>query len=194
MAVKGEFGQQQAGEQANYGKPIQTIGTSSGLQYEKGAFQDSIRVGAALERRIERLQMPSQIAISVSASPHHRAGSLSKDIGIVGVPGGWELYVGGSGERQVVPGQLLCTVVNEDELIELTSAFLQYYRETGRYAEQTAQWIERMGLSCKFREMLFEPIHVRQLINRMELSLASAEEQEQAKLLTNQQRTAAVTR
>ena len=193
MAVKREIGQQQAGEQANYGKPIQTIGTSSGLQYEKGAFQDSVRVGVTLERRIERLQMPSQIAISVSASPHHRAASLSKDIGIVGVPGGWELYVGGSGERQVVPGQLLCTVVNEDELIELTSAFLQYYRETGRYAEQTAQWIERMGL-LQIREMLFEPLHVKQLINRMELTLASAEEQEQAKLQTNQQHTAAVTR
>ena len=98
-----------------------------------------------------------------------------------------------TGNGMVVPGQLLCTVVNEDELIELTSAFLQYYRETGRYAEQTVQWIERMGL-LQIREMLFEPIQVRQLINRMELSLASAEEQEQAKLLTNQQRAAAVTR
>lgn len=193
IAVKREFNSEQAEEPAVYGKAIQTIGTSNGLLYENGAFQDSIRLGAALERRIERMQMPSQITISVSASPHHRAGSLSKDIGIVGVPGGWELYVGGSGERHVMPGQLLCTVGNEDELIELTSAFLQYYRETGRYAERAAHWIERMGL-LQIRETLFEPYHVMRLINRMESSISSLTDAAQARIQTIQQQTAAVTR
>ncbi|MFC5649187.1 nitrite reductase large subunit NirB [Paenibacillus solisilvae] len=194
QAVKSEFEPKQAGRPAFiYGKLIQTIGTSSGFPYEKGAFQDSLQLGAALERRIEGLQLPSQITISVSASPYHSAGSLAKDIGIVGVPGGWELHVGGSAERQVMAGQLLCTVVDAAELIDFTSAFLQYYRESAHYMEQVAQWMERVGL-LHIREMLFDPAHVEQFNKRLDLSLFSIDEEAEAILPTITQQTAAAAR
>lgn len=40
---------------------------------------------------------------------------------------------------------MLTTVETEDEVIQLCGALMQYYRETGIYAERTAPWLERMG-------------------------------------------------
>ncbi|UUZ86970.1 hypothetical protein LJK88_33350 [Paenibacillus sp. P26] len=72
-----------------------TVATCTGIGYDRSALQDSIRLGASLERRLEHLQMPSKVSVAVSASPLHRAGTLAKDLGIAGAPGGWEIYVGG---------------------------------------------------------------------------------------------------
>lgn len=170
-----------------YGKSVSTVGSCSGISYAADAMQDSISLGIALEKKLESAQLPHEIRIGVSASPHNRAGSLTKDIGIVGVPGGWEMYVGGSGERQVKPGQLLCTAATDEELLTLAAAFLQYYRETGHYVERMPQWIERIGL-LQIREALFDPFLLQLLGSRMEEELSASPEQ------ANQQPTAAVTR
>ncbi|WP_052088028.1 nitrite reductase large subunit NirB [Paenibacillus wynnii] len=170
-----------------YGKTVNTVGTCSGIRYSVDAMQDSIGLGVTLEMKLERLQMPQEIKIGVSASPHNRAGSLTKDIGIVGVPGGWEMYVGGNGERHVKPGQLLYTAATDEELMSLVAAFLQYYRETGHFAERVSQWIERMGL-LQIREALFDPYLFQLLESRMEKALLNSSGQ------VNQQPTAAVIR
>jgi nitrite reductase (NADH) large subunit len=172
---------------AVYGKSVSSVGTCSGIRYAVDAMQDSIALGTALEKKLERVQLPNEIKIGVSASPHNRAGSLTKDIGIVGVPGGWEMHVGGSGERQVKAGQLLCTAATEAELLTLTAGFLEFYRETGYYAERVSQWIERIGL-LQIREALFDPFLLQILESRMEKELSDSPEQ------ANQQPTAAVTR
>ncbi|WP_051250820.1 nitrite reductase large subunit NirB [Paenibacillus harenae] len=172
---------------AVYGKTVGTVGTCSGIKYAADAMQDSIAIGIALEKKLERLQLPNEIKIGVSASPHNRAASLTKDIGIVGAPGGWEMYVGGSGDRQVKPGKLLCTAATDEELQTLAAGFLQHYRETGHYAERVSQWIERMGL-LQVREALFDPFLLQILGSRMDKVLAASPEQ------ANQQQSTAVTR
>jgi nitrite reductase (NADH) large subunit len=184
-AVRSGLAMQDSGP--SYGKTVSAVGTCSGISYAADAMQDSIALGVALEKKLERAQLPQEIKIGVSASPHDRAASLSKDIGIVGVPGGWEMYVGGSGERLVKAGQLLCTAATDEELLTLAAAFLQYYRETGHFAERLSQWIERMGL-LQIREALFDPFLLKLLGNRMEEKLAASPEQ------ANQQPTAAVIR
>jgi nitrite reductase (NADH) large subunit len=37
-------------------------------------------------------------------------------------------------------------VKTEEEVLEWSGAYLQYYRETGKYGERTSEWIERVGL------------------------------------------------
>jgi len=41
---------------------------------------------------------------------------------------------------------MLMTVKTGEEAIEITGAYLQYYRETAAYLERTAPWLERLGL------------------------------------------------
>jgi nitrite reductase (NADH) large subunit len=152
----------------SYGKPVMSVITCEGSSYDANAMQDSIRIGAALERRLEHLQIPTDITIAVSGSPLHRSGTLIKDIGIVGTPGGWEIYVGGSGNTQVRQGQLLCTEETEEAALNKVSAFIQWYREDAYYGEMTGQWLDRTGI-VQLREGLFNHPHRIGLLERLEV-------------------------
>jgi len=75
------------------------------------------------------------------------AEAIIKDFSIICVDSGFELHVGGNGGIKVRGTDLLCKVATEGEVIEYCGAFMQLYREEGRYLERTAPWIERVGLS-----------------------------------------------
>ncbi|HUC91202.1 MAG TPA: nitrite reductase large subunit NirB [Paenibacillus sp.] len=154
------------------GAAVRSIATCGGLRYEQDAMQDSIAVGIALDARLAQLPMPQETTVGVSASPRHRAGSLTKDIGIAGTPGGWELYAGGGGERKPQAGQLVCTAETDEQLLAYTLAFVQHYRETARYAERVSQWIERLGL-VRIRETIFNPLAASLLAERLEKAAAA---------------------
>jgi nitrite reductase (NADH) large subunit len=104
-------------------------------------------LGIALEKKFEGLQTPHKVKMAVSACPRSCAESGFKDIGFIGIEGGWELYVGGNGGTHVRGGDLLSKVKTEEEVLEITGAYLQYYRETANYLERTSAWIERVD-SC----------------------------------------------
>ncbi|MDQ0918921.1 nitrite reductase large subunit NirB [Paenibacillus sp. V4I5] len=168
-SVGAELGQPDAATPA-YGKTIASVATCTGIGYDPSALRDSIGLGASLEYRLERLQMPAVVSAAVSASPLHRAGTLVKDLGVVGVPGGWEIYVGGSGGAKLRQGELLCMEPSEDAVLELSAAFFQWYREEANYGETTAHWIERIGIT-QLREGLFNLLFRAELIARMNVEL-----------------------
>ncbi|PZD95434.1 NAD(P)/FAD-dependent oxidoreductase [Paenibacillus sambharensis] len=141
---------------ASYGHPIGPVATCRGLGYEEGAIQDSVRLGAELEKRVAGLEQPAPVRIAVSSSPLHPSGTLSKDIGLVGVPEGYELYVGGQDGRLLREGELLCTGLSAEGAVDMTAALLMLYRETAAYGERVHAWVERQGI-IQLREMLFDP-------------------------------------
>lgn len=83
--------------------------------------------------------------MGVSGCPRSCVESGVKDFGVISVENGFQIYIGGNGGTEVTIGQYLTTVETEDEVIKLCGAFMQYYRETGIYAERTAPWLERLG-------------------------------------------------
>ncbi|RSK26015.1 NAD(P)/FAD-dependent oxidoreductase [Bacillus sp. HMF5848] len=129
-----------------YGKTLRTVKTCVGAQFCRYGTQDSMKLGIELEKKFERLDTPHKVKMGVSACPRNCAEAGIKDIGYVGVDGGWELYVAGNGGTDLRAGDLLCTVKTEEEVMEMTSAYLQYYRETATYLERTSVWLERVGL------------------------------------------------
>jgi nitrite reductase (NADH) large subunit len=129
-----------------YGKSLRTVKTCVGEQYCRFGTQDSIGLGIRLEKKFEGLWTPHKVKMAVSACPRSCAESGFKDIGFIGINGGWEIYVGGNGGNHVRGGDLLYKVKTDEEVIEITGAYLQYYRETANYLERTSKWIERIGL------------------------------------------------
>ncbi|MBB6447158.1 nitrite reductase large subunit NirB [Bacillus benzoevorans] len=129
-----------------YGKSLRTVKTCVGEQFCRFGTQDSMGMGIALEKKFEGLQTPHKVKMAVSACPRSCAESGFKDIGFIGIDGGWEIYVAGNGGNHVRSGDLLYTVKTDEELIEVTGAYLQYYRETANYLERTSAWIDRVGL------------------------------------------------
>lgn len=131
-----------------YGKALRTVKTCVGSTFCRFGTQDSISMGIQLEKTFERLNTPGKVKLAVSGCPRNCAEATIKDLGVVAIDGGWEIYVGGNGGVKVRAADLLCVVKTEDEVVEWTAAFLQHYREQASWNERTAQWVERVGLDA----------------------------------------------
>ncbi|MFC0212681.1 nitrite reductase large subunit NirB [Paenibacillus chartarius] len=154
-----------------YGKALRTVKTCVGEDYCRFGTGDSMGMGIALEKRFERLNTPAKVKMAVSGCPRNCAESGIKDLGVVSVDGGWELYAGGNGGVKVRVGDLLMTVKTEAEVIEYTEAYLQYYRETGNYGERTSEWVARLGID-HIREVLQDEARRSGLRGRMDVALS----------------------
>ena len=114
----------------------------------------SVRLANQLEKLTEFLNMPNRIKIGISACIHNGADSTTKDIGLIRMQRGWEIYIGGSSGRDVRAGVLLCVAETEEEAVQIIVGFIQYYRGTANFLERSWDWIERVGL-VHIREVLF---------------------------------------
>ncbi|MEH7353849.1 nitrite reductase large subunit NirB [Neobacillus drentensis] len=153
-----------------YGKTLRTVKTCVGAQFCRYGTQDSMSLGIELEKKFERLDTPHKVKMGVSACPRNCSEAGIKDIGFVGIDGGWEIYVAGNGGVDLRPGDLLCTVKTQEEVMEMTGAYLQYYRETANYLERTSKWVERVGLD-HVKEVLADEDTRKALNGRMDQTL-----------------------
>ncbi|MEH7176761.1 nitrite reductase large subunit NirB [Neobacillus vireti] len=154
-----------------YGKTLRTVKTCVGAQFCRYGTQDSMSLGIELEKKFERLDTPHKVKMGVSACPRNCSEAGIKDIGFVGIDGGWEIYVAGNGGVDLRAGDLLATVKTEAEVMEMTGAYLQYYRETANYLERTSKWVERVGLE-HVKEVLANEETRKALNARMDQTLA----------------------
>ncbi|WML24048.1 nitrite reductase large subunit NirB [Neobacillus sp. OS1-33] len=153
-----------------YGKTLRTVKTCVGAQFCRYGTQDSMALGIELEKKFERLDTPHKVKMGVSACPRNCSEAGIKDIGFVGIDGGWEIYVAGNGGVDLRAGDLLCTVKTQADVMEMTGAYLQYYRETANYLERTSKWVERVGLD-NVREVLANEETRKALNERMDKTL-----------------------
>jgi nitrite reductase (NADH) large subunit len=153
-----------------YGKGLRTVKTCVGSTFCRFGTQDSIALGIRLEKRFEGLNTPAKVKLAVSGCPRNCAESTIKDFGIVAIDGGFELYVGGNGGLKVRAADLMWKVKTEDEVMEYSAAYLQYYRENATWNERTAQWVERVGLD-EIREALDTPEKRQELVERIDHTL-----------------------
>ncbi|MCY7672767.1 nitrite reductase large subunit NirB [Bacillus altitudinis] len=158
-----------------YGKSLRTVKTCVGEQFCRFGTQDSISLGIALEKKFEGLATPHKVKMAVSACPRNCAESGIKDLGIVGIDGGFELYAGGNGGTHLRAGDLLMKVSTAEEVEQMAAAYLQYYRETANYLERTSAWVERLGLN-HIQTVLLDDQRRAALIERMDIALSTYEE------------------
>lgn len=159
-----------------YAKSIRTVKTCVGEDFCRFGTQDSIGLGIAIEKKFERLNTPHKVKMAVSACPRNCAEGGIKDVGVVGVEGSWEVYVGGNGGITLRAADLLCTVTSGDEVLEVIAAYLQFYREDARYLERTSHWLERVGLDHIKSVILDDEEKKQELSNRMEIALSNLKE------------------
>ncbi|AOU99569.1 nitrite reductase large subunit [Acidihalobacter yilgarnensis] len=149
-----------------YGKALRTVKTCVGSEWCRFGTQDSTGLGIALEQQTWGTWTPHKFKIGVSGCPRNCAEATIKDLGVVCVDSGYELHVGGNGGVKVRATDFLCKVASEAEVHEYTAAFIQYYRETARYLERTAPWIERVGLSLVKQKVVEDEVGRKVLARR----------------------------
>lgn len=114
--------------------------------------------------------------MAVNGCPRNCAEACTKDIGIVGNDGGWEIFIGGNGGIKARLADSIGKVKTDEELIEVCSAVIQYYRETGKYLERTSEWVERMGLEQIKAVVMDNEEERKALQDRVELALRYVED------------------
>jgi nitrite reductase (NADH) large subunit len=98
-----------------------------------------------------------------------------KDIGLVGIEGGWQVVVGGAAGKSVRKADLLTTVETTEQALEASELFFQYYRENANYLERTYDFVERLGIEKVRKETVYAPDAVREgLLDRYRKSKARA--------------------
>jgi nitrite reductase (NADH) large subunit len=111
------------------------------------------------------------VKLAVSGCPRNCAESGIKDVGVIGVDSGWEIYVGGNGGIKTEAGQFLCKVQTAAEVLEFSGAFLQLYREEGWYLERTVHYLARVGLEHVKQRVLADAAGRRALWQRLQSAL-----------------------
>jgi nitrite reductase (NADH) large subunit len=149
-----------------YGKALRTVKTCVGSEWCRFGVQDSTALGITLERMTWGSWHPHKVKLAVSGCPRNCAEATIKDFGVVATEAGWDLHIGGNGGIKVRATDFLCKVTTEQEVLEYCGAFLQLYREEGRYLERTAPYVERVGVPYIQQKMVEDAANRRTLYER----------------------------
>ena len=155
-----------------YGKSLRTVKTCVGSEFCRFGTQDSTGMGIALEKDLVGMWSPHKVKLAVSGCPRNCAESGIKDVGIIAVESGWELYVGGNGGIKTEVAQFFVKVQTQDEVLEYAGAFLQLYREEAFYLERTVHYLARVGLEHARRQVVEDPENRKLLYARLRFALS----------------------
>ena len=154
-----------------YAKALRTVKTCVGSEWCRMGTQDSTQMGKDLERAMWRMYAPHKVKFAVSGCPRNCAESGIKDVGVIGVDSGWEIYVGGNGGIKTEVAQFLVKLKTAEEVLEHTGAFMQLYREEGWYLERTVHYIHRVGLDHVRQRVVDDADGRRALWERLQFAL-----------------------
>ena len=155
-----------------YAKALRTVKTCVGSEWCRMGTQDSTQMGKDLERAFFGMYAPHKVKFAVSGCPRNCAESGIKDVGIIGVDSGWEMYIGGNGGIKTEVAHFLIKLKTAAEVLEYTGAFMELYRSEGWYLERTVHFINRVGLDYVKRRILDDAAGRKALWERLQFALA----------------------
>jgi nitrite reductase (NADH) large subunit len=154
-----------------YAKALRTVKTCVGSEWCRMGTQDSTQMGKDLERAMWRMYAPHKVKFAVSGCPRNCAESGIKDVGIIGVDSGWEMYVGGNGGIKTEVAHFFVKLKTAEEVMEYTGAFMELYRTEGWYLERTVHYINRVGLDHVKKRILDDAVGRKALWERLQFAL-----------------------
>ncbi|MEI7431123.1 MAG: nitrite reductase large subunit NirB [Betaproteobacteria bacterium] len=159
-----------------YGKSIRTVKTCVGAEHCRFGTQLAMSMGVKLEKMLFGMWSPHKVKLAVSGCPRNCAEAGIKDVGVIGVDSGYEIYVAGNGGIKTEVAQFFCKVTSDEEVLEYSAAFLQLYREEAFYLERTCHYLARVGLDSVKKIVLDDPVRRKELYERLLFALQNYED------------------
>lgn len=125
---------------------VRSIKACPGTTFCKRGQMDSLEVGRQLDERYHGMELPGKMKMGVSGCPNQCGETSFKDIGLVGTPKGWRVYVGGNGGTNPRIGEILAQRIETDQALDLIGKIIDYYRANAKPKERMGKMIERLGL------------------------------------------------
>jgi NAD(P)H-nitrite reductase large subunit len=130
---------------AAIGLCVRSIKACPGTTFCKRGIQDSLSLGMKLDEKYHGLELPAKLKIGVSGCPNQCAETCIKDIGLVGMPNGWKLLVGGNGGAKPRLSRELAAELSQVQALELVDKVIEYYKANARPHQRLGSMIEKMG-------------------------------------------------
>ena len=154
-----------------YAKALRTVKTCVGSEWCRMGTQDSTQMGKDLERAMWRMYAPHKVKFAVSGCPRNCAEAGIKDVGVIGVDSGWEMYIAGNGGIKTEVAHFFVKVKTAAEVLEYTGAFCELYRQEGWYLERTVHYVNRVGLDYVKKKILEDHEGRKALWERLQFAL-----------------------
>ena len=154
-----------------YAKALRTVKTCVGSEWCRMGTQDSTQMGKDLERAMWRMYAPHKVKFAVSGCPRNCAEAGIKDVGIIGVDSGWEMYIAGNGGIKTEVAHFFTKLKTPAEVLEYTGAFCELYRQEGWYLERTVHYVNRVGLDYVKKKIIEDHEGRKALWERLQYAL-----------------------
>ncbi|KAA2315538.1 NAD(P)/FAD-dependent oxidoreductase [Pseudooceanicola sediminis] len=152
-----------------YSKGLRTVKTCVGTDHCRFGTQDSTGLGIKLEKKLWGSWTPHKVKLGVSGCPRNCAEATCKDVGIICVDSGYQVSVAGAAGMDVKETERLHDARTEEEAIEWVAAFVQLYRENGKYLDRAYKWVAKVSLDW-VKETLSDDATRAALNERFEIS------------------------
>ena len=154
-----------------YAKALRTVKTCVGSEWCRMGTQDSTQMGKDLERAFVGMYAPHKVKFAVSGCPRNCAEAGIKDVGVIGVDSGWEMYIAGNGGIKTEVAHFFVKVKTAAEVLEYTGAFCELYRQEAWYLERTVHYVNRVGLDYVKKKILDDAVGRKALWERLQFAL-----------------------
>jgi NAD(P)H-nitrite reductase large subunit len=124
---------------------VRSVKACPGTTFCKRGIQDSLAFGLKLDGKYHGMQLPGKFKLGVSGCPNQCAETCIKDIGLVGMPKGWKVLVGGNGGGKARLGQEFAKDLTEAEALALVDKIIAYYKANGKPHQRIGSMIDKMG-------------------------------------------------
>lgn len=140
-----------------YGKSLRTVKSCVGTTWCRYGVRDSVGFAIEVENRYKGIRSPHKIKMAVSGCTRECAEAQSKDVGLIAVEGGYNLYVCGNGGTKPRHADLLAACIDEATAIKYIDRFLMYYITTADKLTRTSTWCDKLeGGVEHIREVVVE--------------------------------------
>jgi len=128
------------------GDCVRSVKACPGTTFCKRGQRDSLAVGQVLDQLQHGRKLPAKFKIGVSGCPNQCSETAIKDIGLVGLRNGWDVWVGGSGGVAPRLAVRLARQLDDKAVIATVGRILDYYEREAKPKERFFKFIARIGL------------------------------------------------
>ncbi len=148
-AVWAELAQQPG---AAIGLCVRSVKICPGTTYCKRGVQDSLSLGLKLDTTYHAMELPNKMKMGVSGCMLSCAEVAVKDIGVMGTPKGWRVYVGGNAGARPRLAEVLADDLPTEDALATVAKIIAFYKNSGREV-RLGRLVEEMGIDS-FREVV----------------------------------------
>ncbi len=139
---------------AAIGLCVRSIKICPATHFCRLAQQDAVTLGLELDKRYHGMELPSKFKMAVSGCPNSCSEPAVKDLGIMGMPKGYTIMIGGNASAVPRLADVIAKDVPQEEVLPLVDKIITYYKANANKYERLGRMIDRLGLEKVKQDLL----------------------------------------